>query len=127
MKIFRSLFVLILFWRAHCFSMDTTDLLHAIDRQDPSAVISFFDQMDVISLEEAHELISDFYGYYIAQFGSEILNSEEYLQNLAYCKELYHSILEQHGFPLEGGLIHNKNKGSYKVLLCRKTKKGLEA
>lgn len=120
MTIFRSFCVLILSWSVHCFSVDTIHLFQAIDRRDSEAVVSFFDKMDPIDLEEARELISNIYEHYIAQFGSEFLNSEEYLKRLEYCKELYHSILRQHGLSIENSLIRNKDQISYEILLCGK-------
>lgn len=127
MTLFRSFFVLILSWSIHCFSMDTRDLFQSIEQNDAQAVINFFDKIDVIDLEEAYELISNIYEHYAAQFGPEILSSEEYNKNLKYCRELYHSMLSRYGLSTENSLIHNKHQDSYEILLCKKSKKKVEA
>ena len=127
MTLFRSFFVLFLYWNIHCFSMDTRDLFEAIDQENAQAVINFFDKIDVINLEEAYELISNIYEHYVSQFGSEILSSEEYCKNLEYCRQLYHSMLSRYGLSTENSLIHNKYQGSYEILLCKKSKEKVKA
>jgi hypothetical protein len=107
--------------------MDPKELFEAIDREDIEGVIDFFAKVDVNDLEEAYELISNIYEHYVAQFGSEILNSEEYYKNLDYCRELYHSMLSRYGLSTENSLIHNKHQDFYEILLCKKNKKKTEA
>lgn len=114
----RCFLLLILSWSVNCFSFEATHLLNAIERRDSYAVISFFDQIDTLCFEEAHEFISNFYDFYIDQYGSEILHCEEYLNKLDYCKELYHAILKQYGFSLKQSLIHDQNNVPYEFLLC---------
>ncbi|NGX27133.1 MAG: hypothetical protein K940chlam6_01064 [Chlamydiae bacterium] len=110
-------------YASHCFSIDKSLLIEAIERQDISEVVSFFDKIETITWEEAHELITDFYDHYISQFGPEILDNEEYIKNLEHCKGIYHAILEGHGIPLENSLIRYENDLSPSILLCGKKNK----
>jgi len=124
--LFRSLLAVVFSWSMHCFSIDTSELFRAVDREDALAVIQFFDKIGVVDREKACELIINIYEYYIDRFGPEILSSEEYLRSLNYCSELYHSMLSQYGLSVENSLIHNKNLSSYEMLLCKKHKKEIE-
>lgn len=130
MTIFLRFFVLSLFWGIQCFSLEKTPLFDAIERRDSLAIINFFDQIETITLEDAQELIADFYNHYVVQFGPEILSNEEYLKNVDHYRELYHSILEGYGISLEKSLIRNENGSFPEILLCGKKKmgkKGFEA
>lgn len=86
-------------------------------------VIDFFDKIEIITPEEAQELILNTYEHYISQFGPEIFSSEEYSKALDYSRELYYSILSRYSFSIENNLIHNKHSHSYEMLLCKKNKK----
>ncbi len=121
MKIIRRYFILVLFWSVHCSAIDITDLFQAIDREDSSAIICFFDQIDLITVEEGRELITNFYEYYADRFGSDIFNNGECLNKLDYFIEIYNSILSKPGFFYEKNMIHKNNMG-FDTLFCQNKK-----
>ena len=49
--------------------IDKAPLFEAIERRNVSEIVNFFDKIEAITLEEARELITDFYDHYISQFG----------------------------------------------------------
>ena len=104
------------------FSNFSQDLFQAIDREDIRAITLFFDKINAIDIEEAHELISEIYDYYVIQFGLEVLESEECWKNLDHCRELYCSMLSLYGISVENSPIYNEYQGSCKILLCKKNK-----
>ena len=120
MTLLRSVFLLILSWSPYCFSIDSTDFFEAIDSQDAQAAINFFDKIGDIDIAQARESISNIYDYYVSQFGPEILQSEEYCQNLEYFRKLYHSISNQYGISTKNSLIQNKHRGFYRILKWNK-------
>ena len=83
--IFRKVFVIVLFYGLHCFSLDLEPLFEAIEQGDLSTITKFFDKIDSVTEGEARELIFNFYNHYISLFGPEILDSEEYQEKLSEC------------------------------------------
>lgn len=128
MAFFRSFFVVVVLSFSHCFSIDKTPLIEAIERQDIAEIVNFFEKIGTVSREEAHKLITDFYEHYTMQFGGEILDNEEFIKNLENWKEIYHSILEGGGISFENSLILNNGYVSPSIVLCGKRKnKKIEA
>ena len=58
MKIFRKFFVMMVVYATQCFSIDNNILIEAIEHQNISEVINFFDEIKSITWEEANELIT---------------------------------------------------------------------
>lgn len=117
----RFYYLLILFFSTQCFALDKSELLAAIDQADATKIIAFFNKIDSIDREEASTLITEVYRHCISQFGSEILCSKEYLDQLNQSKDLYHSILSMHGVSLKNSLFKNKYGYTNKYLLCNET------
>ncbi len=114
-RIFSLLF---LFFSTQCLALDKSELYAAIDQADATKIIDFFNQIESIDHEEATTLITEVYRHYISRFGSEMLSSKEYQDQLNQSKELYHSILSMHGVPLKNSLFKNKYGYTNKYLLC---------
>ncbi|MEX0961501.1 MAG: hypothetical protein WDZ28_01425 [Simkaniaceae bacterium] len=127
MRRFRVFFIFFLFSSADCFSSHASELLEAIDQEDTLAIIEFFDQVGDMSIEEAYELICDFYEHFLVQFGSDILTSKEYLMSLDSCKEIYHSILDRKGISIHNSQISDTNNSLIPVFLCRANIENVEA
>ncbi|MDN3506417.1 MAG: hypothetical protein P0S96_04230 [Simkaniaceae bacterium] len=128
MGMIRVVFLVAVLGLSHCFSIDKTKLIDAIDRQDFSEVSNFFESVESISWGEAQELIADVYEYYASQYGIEIFENDEFIENLEHWKEVYHWILEENGFSSENILIQNKDPDSFSIILCgKKNKRGVEA
>jgi len=119
MRFFRSFLLLIVISTSPCLALDEGALIEAVEQQNISEVIQFFEEIETISWNEAEELITRFYEHYISQLGPEILN-DEYLRTLEQCKAMYHYILESHGIPLENGLIQYDIDTNHELLLCMK-------
>ncbi len=130
MKISQAFSLFMIFFNMQCFAFEKSELFESIDQGDAPKVIAFFNQIESITYEEAYELITEIYQHYVSEFGLEILDNEEYQNQLDQYAELYHSILKNYGISLEKSLISNGDDFSTILLLCRKKKKnstGLEA
>lgn len=123
MNFFLFFLILIIGNISYCFSIDKNILIEAIEQQNVSEIVNFFEDIKSITVEEAHEFILEFYDHFISEFGPEILNNDEYVKNLEQCKAIYHAILEGYGFCFENSLIRYNNILSTYIILCRKKDK----
>jgi hypothetical protein len=122
MKRFQAFALLLIFIRIQSFAFEKSELFESIYEGDAQKAIGFFDKIESISYEEAHELITEIHQYYVSHFGSGILDNEEYQKQLNRYRNIYHSILRGYGIHLQNSLIENGKGYSKKIIFCKKDK-----
>lgn len=120
MKISRVLLFLFLAYASQIFSFDQNILIEAINNQNISKILDFFEQIEEITLEEAQEITNNLYDHYVNIFGPQLLG-DEYIENLERCKTIYHFLLENSGVSAENSLI--KMDSSFNEFFCYVEKK----
>lgn len=93
MKVLQWILPLFLFSSAQCAVLKTQELIDAIEQSDPIEVVNFFERASEVTLSEAQEFVADLYDYFISKYGSEILDDDEYIQNIEYCHNHFQAAL----------------------------------
>ncbi len=65
MQLFRNFFLLIVVCSSPCFAINESVLIEAIEQQNISEVMNFFEEIETITWDEAQELITRFYDHYL--------------------------------------------------------------
>ena len=105
-KYFISVFLLC---STRCFSLELSDFFEAVEKQNTTEVLRFFDEIGSLDSPSARNLVFEIYSHYTDEFGADLPAEQTPMQDLEYYLQFYSSHTpEKH----PSSLCHKRKKGN---------------